>query len=212
MQHTSSHGVDHREDTTTGEILHWYDLTCPFCYLAQARNQIFLDHDLVVVELPFQAHPEIPPDGMYIGPRSGPRYEMIAQEAERAGLPLSWPDRLPNSRRALAAAEWVRRSAAEHFPAYQKTLFHAHFAAHEDLGDNEVLILHAAPFGIDALLKEALEADAIFDAVAEAERSGRLAGVNGTPAWLIDGHLISGLQSPEQFERIAATVASLGRS
>src|SRR3954469_12616599 len=96
------------EQQRTGDprtVLHWYDFVCPFCYVAQHRNAILARHGLEVVELPFQAHPEIPVGGVAIGPRTGPMYAMLELEARLAGLPLHWPRRLPNTRRALAAAE-----------------------------------------------------------------------------------------------------------
>ena len=90
-------------------VLHWYDFICPFCYVDQQRNTILLRRGLDVVELPFQAHPEIPAGGIAVGPRDGPMYAMLEREAKAAGLPLRWPRRLPNTRSALAAAEWTRR-------------------------------------------------------------------------------------------------------
>ena len=42
-------------------VLHWYDFLCPFCYLGQHRTAILVRHGLRIVELPFQAHPDIPP-------------------------------------------------------------------------------------------------------------------------------------------------------
>src|SRR5712664_3159525 len=84
-----------------GKVLHWYDFLCPFCYVAQHRNAILLQHGLGVVELPFQAHPDIPPGGISAGPRNGPMYAMLEREAREARLPLHWPRHLPNTRRAL---------------------------------------------------------------------------------------------------------------
>lgn len=89
-------------------VLHWYDFLCPFCYVARDRNSIFVRYGLQITELPFQAHPDIPPGGILVGPRNGPMYTMLEREAKAAGLPLRWPPRLPNTRMALAAAEWTR--------------------------------------------------------------------------------------------------------
>ena len=62
-------------------VLHWYDLLCPFCYVGQNRTTILLRHGLDVVELPFQAHPDIPPGGIPAGPRNGPICAMLEREA-----------------------------------------------------------------------------------------------------------------------------------
>ncbi|SAL58183.1 MULTISPECIES: DsbA family protein [Burkholderiaceae] len=187
-------------------ITHWYDLTCPFCYIAQSRNAVLLARGVSLDELPFQAHPEIPVEGMFVGARSGAMYDMLAAEAEQAQLPLSWPDRLPNSRRALAAAEWVRTNHKERFVEYQKALFAAHFARHENLGDDAVLLSHARACHIDdAALKLAMETQTPLDAVSRAEADAQYHGVRGTPAWLVEGRLLQGLRPVEEFERIAAS-------
>ncbi len=195
---------DDSQNGSSKAIYHWYDLTCPFCYIAQARNRILLDRGLVLAELPFQAHPEIPIEGLAMQPRSGPMYVMLEREAALAGLPINWPNRLPNSRRALAAAEWTRLNAPEKFRTYQRELFSAHFALHEDLGSDAVILRVADGVGVNATsLEAALHAQASFDSVDEGEAAGRRAGVAGTPAWSIGGRLISGLQPRELFERIA---------
>src|SRR5262245_45366944 len=98
-----------RGQDDAGVVLHWYDFLCPFCYVGQHRTAILVRHGLHVVALPFQAHPDIPPGGIPAGRRSGPMYAMLEREAREAGLSLNWPPRLPNTRRALTAAEWVRR-------------------------------------------------------------------------------------------------------
>jgi hypothetical protein len=62
----------------------------------------------------------IPPGGIPAGPRNGPMYAMLEREAKEAGL--RWPARLPNTRRALAAAEWARRHQPRAFPL-RRSLF-----------------------------------------------------------------------------------------
>jgi predicted DsbA family dithiol-disulfide isomerase len=110
-----------REDDARA-VLTWYDFLCPFCYVGQHRTAILLGYGLRVVELPFQAHPDIPPGGIQAGPRTGPMYAMLEREAREAGLPLNWPPRLPNTRQALAAAEWTRRHQPRAFPQFHKDL------------------------------------------------------------------------------------------
>ncbi len=95
--------------------LHWYDFICPFCYVGQQRSAILIRHGFHVDELAFQAHPDIPPGGIPAGPRNGLMYASLERDAKEAGLPLHWPARLPNTRHALAAAEWVRRNRPKQF-------------------------------------------------------------------------------------------------
>src|SRR4051812_47712636 len=81
-----------------GTVLHWYDFLCPFCYVAQSRNEMLRHRGFLVVELPFEVHPEIPRGGAEAGPRNGLVYKNLEREARQAGLVLHWPARLPNTR------------------------------------------------------------------------------------------------------------------
>lgn len=185
-------------------VVHWYDFICPFWYIGQNRNSILVREGLYVVELPFQAHPEIPPGGIPAGPRDGPMYATLEREAREAGLALHWPPHLPNSRPALAAAEWSRQHRAPAFPQFHKELFEAHFVLGEDLEDPDVIDHHASRSGIDlAALHAALTDGTAAAAVTKAEMIGRKNGVEGTPAWLLDQRLIMGLRPAGEFERLA---------
>src|SRR5262245_52777549 len=203
-------GDDSHLDPRT--VLHWYDFICPFCYVGQHRTAILVRHGLHVVELPFQAHPDIPPGGVPAGPRNGPMYAMLEREAKEAGLPLHWPRRIPNTRLALAAAEWARRHQPRVFPRLHKGLFEAHFVLGEDLEDPAVIDRHANESGLDlAALHAALADDTAVAAVTEAEMIGRRYGVEGTPSWLLAQQLITGLRSAAEFERLAVYAVQLER-
>lgn len=190
-------------------VLHWYDLLCPFCYVGQQRNTIFEAHGFAVIELPFRAHPEIPAGGRPAGERSGALVARIEAEAQAAGLPLAWPARLPDTRMALAAAEWARRHAPDSFAPFQKALFAAHFALGQDLGDRAVIDRHATAAGLDVTALHAALADGSANAlVDQSEALGRRLGVQGTPAWLVAGRLIPGLYPREQFETLLRSLAA----
>jgi len=119
-------------------------------------------------------------------------------------LRLHWPSRLPDTRRALAAAEWVRRHEVEAFPQFHRSLFDAHFVSGQDLGDPAVIDRHAIESGVGlAALHTALADSSAEAAVRESEILGRKSGVHGTPAWLLGQRLVAGLRSPEEFERLA---------
>jgi len=184
--------------------LHWYDFICPFCYVGQQRNAILVRSGLQLIELPFQAHPDIPPGGIPAGPRTGSTYAMLEREATAAGLPLSWPPRIPNSRLALEAAEWVRRHQPAAFFRLRQDLFAAHFALGENLGDPAVIDRHASESGVDlAALHDALGDGSAAASVKEAELAGIRSGVEGTPAWRIGDRLIMGLRPEKYFEQLA---------
>lgn len=131
-------------------------------------------------------------------------YALLAREAEAAGLPLNWPPRLPNSRLALAAAEWIRRNRPDSFPDLSRRLFEAHFAKGEDLGDPATIDLHLAFLGIPAeAFWAAIEDGSAARALSESEEAARRNGVRGTPAWLIGGRLLNGLRPAAKFEQLA---------
>jgi predicted DsbA family dithiol-disulfide isomerase len=192
---------DERQQDDPRTVLHWYDFLCPFCYVGQHRTAILVRHGFPVVELPFQAHPDIPPGGISAGPRNGPMYAMLEREAIEAGLPLHWPPRLPDTRRALASAEWARRHQPRVFPRLHKDLFEVHFVLGEDLEDAAVIDRHASESGIDLTALHSALADKAAAAVMEAEMIGRKYGVQGTPAWLLGRRLITGLRPAAEFER-----------
>jgi predicted DsbA family dithiol-disulfide isomerase len=185
-------------------VLHWFDVGCPFCYVAQGRNQILEGRGLHIVHLPFQIHPEVPPEGTEMGPRTGPMYANLEREAAQAGLPLNWPPRLPNTRKALSAAEWVRLHRPDVSDEFNRSLFAAHFALGEDVGDTAVIDRHANELGIDLDALHGAMADGSAQAsLADAEAIGAHFGVQATPSWLIAGELVSGLLPPSEFERLA---------
>jgi predicted DsbA family dithiol-disulfide isomerase len=195
------------ESSGARQVLHGYDFLCPFCYVGQQRNKIFESYGFEVVDIPFQAHPEIPLGGRTVGERSGPMYRHIEEEARAAGLPLVWPDRLPNTRMALAAAEWTRRHTPQSFSALEEALFAAHFALGEDLGDRDIIDGHAAEVGTDiAAMHSALDSGGAYVLVDQSETLGKSLGVRGTPAWFASGRLISGLYPREQFEQLVQTL------
>jgi predicted DsbA family dithiol-disulfide isomerase len=195
-----------------GTVLHWYDFICPFCYVGQQRSAILVRHGLHVIELAFQAHPEIPDGGVPAGPRNGPMYAMLEREAREAGLVLNWPRHLPNTRRALAAAEWSRKHQSGSFPQLHKELFEAHFVLGEDLEDDGVIDRHASASGIDLAALHAAVAEGSADAaVAVAETVGRKYGVQGTPAWLLPQGMITGLRPALEFERLAEDAVRLAQ-
>lgn len=176
----------------------FYDLTCPFCYLAQPFNNALRRSGASLTGLPFQAHPEIPSSGTFIGPRRSPMYDNIASRARTLKLPLKWRDVLPNSSLALAAAEWTRIQRPEKADEVQEKLFHAHFAGERDIGDSKVVVDVLGQCGVDmTAVERALNDGSALRLVDEAERIGRELGVMSTPTWESDGHVVSGLQEGE---------------
>jgi predicted DsbA family dithiol-disulfide isomerase len=183
---------------------HWFDFLCPFCYLAQDRNRILRERGIKVVEHPLQIHPEIGPGGEPAGPRQGPGYEYLAQEAETAGLPLHWSDRIPYSRPALAAFAWLRDTTPDAADRFAAAVFAAYFGDRRDIESEDLLVALADEAGGNGEdLRTALASGAACEALARSEALGREYGVTGTPTWVVEGQGVSGLRPRQWFEEWA---------
>ena len=164
---------------------------------------------VTVRSLPYELHPEVPVGGISLEDRWGARYgeasamyRRIEQECEMAGLPFRRPARVPNTRRALETAEWVRQHRPDAFDALDRSLFETHFVDNRPLDDPDVIDELVTAAGADAALaNEAVDNGAMGEALRESMRAATDASVTGTPAWLLDGRLlIPGAQPRELFE------------
>jgi predicted DsbA family dithiol-disulfide isomerase len=199
----------HDNDRT---VLHWYDFACPFSYVGRHRTALLVEAGFDVVLLPFQAHRGMPPGGVPMRFGHGPRHAMIERQARAVAMPLHWPRRIPHSRRALAAAEWARLNEPDAFADLHRRLFDAHFVFGEDIDDQAVIDRHARAAGVDVgHLHAALSDGSAAASVRQAEWVARHRGVDGTPAWLIDGRLMVGLQPVGDFRCLGALNARVRR-
>ena len=165
--------------------------------------------DVSVTSLPYELHPEIPVGGISLQERWGARYgeasamyTRIEAECETAGLPFRRPARVPNTRRALLTAEWVRVHEPDAFDALERSLFEAHFVDNRPLDDPMVLDALVAASGADgAAARTAVESGELGGGLRASMTAAMDAGVTGTPAWLLDGRLlVPGVQPRELFE------------
>jgi len=187
------------------EALLWRDYLCPWCWLGRDRAAVFDRHGVTVTHLPYDLHPEVPPEGRPVRPggRLAAVFDRIGAECEQLGIDFTAPRRTPNTRRALETAELVRQHAPAAFPAIDDAFFRANWVDGLDLGDpdliDELLGRYGAP--VDEIAE--LRADgAGARAVAESMTVAREHGVTATPAWLVDDALvIPGVQPVETLDR-----------
>ena len=158
--------------------------------------------------VPFDLHPEIPPEGVSAARIYGHRRDEVEARfrelLEPTGLPFSLPERIPRTRDALEVAEWVRRQDPDVFDAVHRALFVAYWGEGRDIGDRDVVLEIVAQAGADADgAAAALAARETADAVDAWRNTALDAGVSGTPAWLFDGDfLVPGCQPRELFDRV----------
>ena len=150
--------------------------------------------------MPFDLHPEYPPEGV---PRTRP-YEPLAAMFEAAGLPHAQEPlpKIPNSRGALIVGALARERDV--YATLPPRLFAAYWAEARDIGDPAVLVEEAVAAGLDAgEVHDALAQQRHSDAI---ERSTQMLfelGAGGVPGWLVDERLlVPGAQPHEVFERV----------
>jgi predicted DsbA family dithiol-disulfide isomerase len=156
--------------------------------------------------LPFDLHPEYPPEGI---PREElhRRYpedvhERTRQLVESSGMLYNPPpDVVPNSRKALEVTELAREGGL-HEQVHMR-LMRAYWAEGRNIGDEEVLLGLVAEAGLDrdeavAALAERRYGERVDASTAEAQRNG----IHAIPAFVLGGRLLLlGAQPHEIFER-----------
>jgi predicted DsbA family dithiol-disulfide isomerase len=183
----------------------WSDYLCPWCYVGQDRSAQMERLGLEVVHRPYELHPEIPAAGRRIRPDGAlaPTFARIAAECAPLGMPFSAPTRMPNTRLALEAAEWVRVHHPDAFDAVHAGLFRAQFAEGRAIDDPEVVaaIVDEAGAPADEVLAAHGDgrASALVDAsMAEAHRLD----ITSTPTWVLDdGFVVPGAFDHATLER-----------
>ena len=146
--------------------------------------------------LPFDLHPEYPPEGV---PRNPERAARAAQLFASHGLAYNPPPVSPRSLDAQRLAEHAR-SQGLYLPFFERTM-DAYWAQAGDIGDHAVLRMLAAEVGVDGA-DEILMSEAYADAVRRSTAEAHAVGINGIPAFLLDRRLlVLGAHPRETFER-----------
>jgi len=164
-----------------------------------------------VTWLPFDLHPEYPPGGL-------PRAELVARYGDRfhdqlrgrfeqEGLAFDPnPDVVPRTLDALRLTE-LARDLGRHEQIHDR-LMDAYWAEGADLSSHDELrrLAHDLPAHE---VERVLSTDAYRDRVHASTAQAQSIGVNGIPAWVIDGRtLVPGAQPREVFEGVFAQLAS----
>jgi predicted DsbA family dithiol-disulfide isomerase len=200
------------------ETLHLYtDFVCPFCFIAEQSTvpRLLAEFALTLDWHGFELHPSTPRGGvplaqLFPGVPLAALHERTRRFATGFGVTdFTSPDRLSNTRRALAIAELAReRGRLEPFRA---AAFEAHWRQRKNLEDDGDLGVIAMAAGLPA--DEALRAaddPAILARVDQRQDEAREAGVAGIPTFIIAGEEIVGCQ-PYEVLAAAATRAGVPR-
>ena len=164
-----------------------------------------------VTWLPFHLHPEYPPEGIpraELIARYGPQMEdRMRASFERVGETYAPnPDVVPNSQLALRVTELARDRGLH--DAVHERLMQAYWAEGRNIGDPDELRALAAEAGLDDI-EPALAEGAFADRIAASTSEAQSIGINGIPAFLLDGRLlVLGAQPEEVFDQAFSQLAA----
>jgi len=162
-----------------------------------------------VTWLPFDLHPEYPPDGLprqQLLARYGPGMtERVRQFFAARGLDYNpHPEIVPNSMRAQQLTE-LGRDLGRH-DALHDRIMDAYWNEAQNIGDPEVLRRLAGELELPAEdVEEVLTTDRYRDRIVESTRQAASVGANAVPAFVLDRRLlVLGAQPNETFEHAFA--------
>ena len=159
--------------------------------------------------VPFELHPEIPPEGRPRDEVLPAAYRTRVDEglnrlAAQSGLTLTRHERLINSRPALQAAEFARTQGR--FDAIHPEVFKAYWTEGRDVSDLSVLREVAERAGVDVAGMEHATVENHYGDYLDARRQeGEELMIDGIPAHVIaDRYLVMGAQPYDVFARVMA--------
>ena len=165
-----------------------------------------------VTWLPFELHPEAPPEGIprsvYFGSeRAQQIHSYLDSVAESVGLEMRHRDVIINSRRALGAAEFAREHGL--FETMHDALFKAHWSVEAKLEDVDDLVKIGASIGLDSTeLRAAIEEDRYANVIDENRQLATSVGINAIPAHVFGRrYLVMGAQPYEVLRDVVAKLS-----
>ena len=170
------------------------------------------EFDADVTWLPFDLHPEYPPEGIALAELHR-RYGMATGDADpmrarftAAGLEYNRPDTVPNTKLALRLTELAREQGLH--DAFHERLMDAYWAEAVNIGDADELRRLAAEVGVEDAERVLADPDVYLDVVEGSTRQAFSIGINAVPAFLLDRRLIVlGAQPIEVFRQAFAQLA-----
>ena len=196
-------------------VMIWSDFVCPFCNVARERAEFLRREAGARVEwLPFDLHPEYPPEGIpraELARRYGEDFsDAVRRMNEEAGLVYNpHPERVPNSRRALELAEWARARGS--YDDLHERIMDAYWSEGRDITGWDVLAPIVAEAGLDADEARAeVDAGAFRAPVDASTRVAQEHGIAAVPAFVLDGRLlVSGAQPHDVLRAALAKVSEM---
>lgn len=177
------------------------DFVCPFCFIAEESTvpRLVAEFELELEWHGFELHPGTPRGGMpltelFRGAHLPALHERTKAFGERFGVRgFQPPDRLRNTRRALAMAEHAREHGV--LDAFRKAAFDAHWRRGKDLEADADLREIAASVGLEPTAALAAADDpVVLERVDSRQAQARQKGVSGIPTFDFENLRVSGCQ------------------
>jgi predicted DsbA family dithiol-disulfide isomerase len=186
------------------------DFICPFCFIAEEGTvaRLLREFDLKLHWHGFELHPETPPGGMSLNVLF-PSVDLKALHERTKAFAAQFgvtnfqpPDRLVNTRRALAVAELAREAGV--LEKFRHAALEAHWRKGQNLEDDSVLAALATEAGLDPKAAlAAADAPEYLARVDARQNQAKRQGVTGIPTLVIGEQRIVGCQPYEVLARVA---------
>jgi predicted DsbA family dithiol-disulfide isomerase len=128
------------------------DMFCPWCYVGQgAVEKLAQQYVVEVTWRPYYLRPDTPPEGMELPPHIKAHMTQtnarLKEMATAAGLPMVFPDRLPNTRLAHEATEYAAQKGKG--LEFHRAIFDRYYGRGEDISQWKVIQETANELGLD---------------------------------------------------------------
>jgi predicted DsbA family dithiol-disulfide isomerase len=194
------------------------DFVCPFCFIAEQSTvpKLLGQLDLELEWYGFELHPSTPPGGMplqqlFPGTPLGPLHERTRRFGQQfAVADFNPPDRLCNSRKALAISEYARDMGR--LEPWRLAAMEGHWRQGKNLEDATDLraIAQVAELDPDAAWQAASNPDLLARVDAK-QAEARRNGVRGIPTFVFGSQQVVGCQPYEALEAVALSAGAQRR-
>ena len=175
------------------------------------------DYGVPVDWQPFLLRPEAPKEGWplpeHIKARANSPDSPLHVRAKQLGLPLVERTWVPNSRRALAANEYVRTLGLEKLHQFHSAVNGRYWGNGEDLSTWPVLEAAAKDIGADAAaMREAVENGGLEQQVDDGIRAAHQMGIHAVPTYVFfdQDRPLGGIQGAQEYEVFDRAAKQLG--
>jgi predicted DsbA family dithiol-disulfide isomerase len=179
-------------------VLVFFDYACPFCYLDWPRfTRLREEHDIELMLVPLELRPDLDLSGVSMDELGAGHSEHVEEHMQRmaadAGLPLAFPDTMPNTHAALAVGEYARDVDPETHERLHEAILESYNGHAVDIGRLDLLLDVAASAGLDVVdVRRAIEEGRFDERLHEFRRFAQSLGVTATPSALMCNEILIG--------------------